>query len=165
MMGLALLNASVQAVRRSGARLYLPQVLGLLADAFTMIGSHAAARQAVDEALTAASRNGAGTHDAELHRLHAELLVHSQPAAKVDAEVAFHRAIAIARHQQARWWQLRATLGLARLWRRRGDEERARTLLSEIYGSFTEGFDTIDLQAAQAFLRRSRASRGWRDSR
>jgi predicted ATPase len=138
--------------------LYLPQILGLLADAFTMIGTHAAARQAVDEALTAASRNGAGMHDAELHRLHAELLVHSQPAGKADAEVAFKRAIAIARHQQARSWQLRAALGLARLWRRRGDEGSARTLVSEIYGSFTEGFDTIDLQAAQTFLRRSGAA-------
>jgi adenylate cyclase len=132
--------------------MYLPQVLGLLADALTMVGDHAAARQAVDEALTAASMNGASMHVAELHRLHAELLLHSQPPATTDAEVAFKRAIAIARHQQARLWQLRATLGLARLWRQQGDEGSARTLVSEIYESFTEGFDTIDLQAGQAFL-------------
>jgi len=150
--GLALLNASAEAVRRSGALMYLPQVLGLLADALTMVGYHAAARQAVDEALAAASMNGASMHVAELHRLHAELLLYSQPPATTDAEVAFKRAIAIARHQQARLWQLRATLGLARLWRQQGDEGSARTLVSEIYESFTEGFDTIDLQAAQAFL-------------
>jgi DNA-binding winged helix-turn-helix (wHTH) protein/tetratricopeptide (TPR) repeat protein len=149
--GMALLKGSVDVVRLSGADLFLPDVLALLAEASMMIGSRPEARDALDEALAVASRHGYGMLDAELHRLDGELLVQS-PGQEQQAEAAFTRAIEIARRRQARSWELRAALSLAKLWRQQGDENGARTLVSSIYRQFTEGFDSRDLKAAEAFI-------------
>jgi predicted ATPase len=89
--------------------------------------------------------------DAELHRLDGELLVQS-PGEEPQAEAAFTRAIEIARRRQARSWELRAALSLAKLWRQQGNENGARTLMSGIYRQFTEGFDMRDLKAAEVFV-------------
>jgi predicted ATPase len=70
----------------------------------------------------------------------------------LEAEACFHKAIEIARKQQAKSWELRASTSLARLWQQQGKKEQARQLLAEIYGWFTEGFDTKDLQEAKALL-------------
>lgn len=150
--GLALLRAAVDVVRGSGAALLLPQALGLLADAYRSIGCRSEARSAIDEALGAAARNGADMHDAELHRLDAELLAASPDGGAGAAEASFRRAITIARHQHARLWELRAALGLGRLWRDQGRSRDSHALVSEVCGAFTEGFETPDLQAARAFL-------------
>jgi len=90
-------------------------------------------------------------YEAELHRLQGELLLvhaHDQPA----AAVCFHQALAVARHQQAKSLELRAAMSLARLWQQQGKRAEARELLAPIYGWFTEGFDTADLQDAKALL-------------
>ena len=68
------------------------------------------------------------------------------------AEACLHHALAIAHRQQAQSWELRATMGLARLWQQQGQRAEARQLLAPIYGWFTEGFDTADLQEASALL-------------
>ena len=68
------------------------------------------------------------------------------------AEACFHQALAISRHQQAKSLQLRAAMSLARLWQRQGKRDAARQVLAEVYGWFTEGFDTADLQEAKALL-------------
>jgi predicted ATPase len=70
----------------------------------------------------------------------------------VKAEAYFERALAVARHQQAKSWELRAAMSLARLWRSQGKPQRARELLAPVYGWFTEGFDTLDLKEAKALL-------------
>jgi predicted ATPase len=69
-----------------------------------------------------------------------------------EAEASFHRAVEVARRQQARSWELRATTSLARLWQKQGKREEARRILAEIYGWFTEGFDTADLIEARTLL-------------
>jgi Cdc6-like AAA superfamily ATPase len=74
------------------------------------------------------------------------------PNPQAEAEACFLQAIAIARQQQAKLWELRATMSLCRLWQEQGQSTKARKLLAEIYGWFTEGFETADLQAAAALL-------------
>jgi predicted ATPase len=74
------------------------------------------------------------------------------PDPQGEAEVCFLKAIEIARKQQAKSWELRATVSLTRLWQQQGKQDAARNALSEIYNWFTEGFDTKDLQEAKALL-------------
>ena len=91
--------------------------------------------------------------EAELHRLKGEAL--SREGDEVEAEACFRRAIHVARHQQARSWELRAAVSLCRLWRAQGTQRKrqeARQLLGPIYGWFSEGFDTPDLREAKALL-------------
>jgi len=88
--------------------------------------------------------------EAELHRLRGELLRSQRD--DTEAEVELHRALEIARAQQARMWELRATLSLCRLWRDQGRRAEAHQALADIYGWFTEGFDTPDLREAKALL-------------
>ena len=104
------------------------------------------------EALAMVDTTGERHTEAELHRLHGELLLRQAVPEVQAAEVCFQEALAIARRQQAKWWELRAAMSLARLWQRQGKPAEARELLAEIYGWFTEGFDTLDLQEAKAFL-------------
>jgi len=72
--------------------------------------------------------------------------------AEAEAESCFRTAIEVARSQEARWWELRATTSLARLLAEQDKRDEARTMLSEIYNWFTEGFDTADLKDAKALL-------------
>ena len=73
-----------------------------------------------------------------------------QPASP--AEMHFNNALEIARRQQARWWELRAAISLSRLWQCQGKRQAAQQLLTDVYGWFAEGFDTVDLQEARALL-------------
>jgi adenylate cyclase len=106
------------------------------------------------------SARGERYYEAELHRQRGELLLlhaaKSHPAQdsseQPEAETCFQRALDVARHQQAKSLELRAAMSLARLWQRQGKRVEARALLEEIYGWVTEGFDTADLQEAQALL-------------
>ena len=106
--------------------------------------------QIVAEALELVEA-GERIYQAEIHRLHGELLL-IKGAAPADVEAQFNQALAVARRQQARSWELRATLSLARLWQSQGKVLEARDRLSTIYHWFTEGFDTRDLQEAKALL-------------
>jgi predicted ATPase len=90
--------------------------------------------------------------DAELYRLKGELLRARATDQDTEAENCFSQALNIARHQQAKSWELRAAVSLSRLWQRQGKCQEAQNLLDEIYGWFTEGFDTADLKAAKALL-------------
>jgi predicted ATPase len=110
-----------------------------------------------EDALTALGRaaetvaaTGECYYQAELHRLRGVVLL----AVGEDAEAAawLHRAIDKARHQQAKSWELRAAMSLARLWREQGKRAQAHDLLAPVYGWFTEGFDTADLKDAKALL-------------
>jgi predicted ATPase len=90
-------------------------------------------------------------HEAEFHQLKRELLL-ARGDGEAAAEACYRKAIEVARRQQARSWELRAVMSLCRLWQWQGKREKARQILAEIYGWFTEGFDTPDLQEAKALL-------------
>ena len=104
------------------------------------------------EALSVVDKTGERSCAAELHRLKGVLLLAQSPDNSAGAEASFHQALAIARRQQARSWELRAAMSLSRLWQQHGKQADARQLLSEIYSWFTEGFDTGDLQDAKALM-------------
>ena len=88
----------------------------------------------------------------EVHRIAGQIVLKSLEPDEVKAEVYFERALTIARQQQAKSWELRAAMSMARLWRDQGKREEARELLAPVYGWFTEGFDTLDLKEAKALL-------------
>ncbi len=106
---------------------------------------------AVDEGLALARERDYLLYEPELYRLKGELL-RLQGGSEAEAEACFRRSIESARRQQARSWELRAAMGLARLRRQAGQVEAARSLLAEIVASFTEGFDTADLRDARQLL-------------
>jgi predicted ATPase len=104
------------------------------------------------EACTLAAATEERWWEAEVHRLQGELLLQRSLLDMGQAEACFQQALDVAHRQQARALELRAALSLARLWQRQGQPTAARQLLAEIYGWFTEGFDTADLQEAKALL-------------
>ena len=129
-----------------------PFYLALLAEALALAGKIEEALAALDDALAKAAVSGAKGWSAEIHRLRGELtgrLPHPDPA---KAEDSFRTALAIAREQGTRGYELRAATSLARLWREQGRQGEARDLLAPVYSSFTEGFDTADLKDAKALL-------------
>jgi len=104
------------------------------------------------EARAAVPHGEGRFYEAELSRLEGELLLARSAEHYAEAEACLHQALAIARRQQAKSWELRAAMSLARLWQHQGKRTEARQLLAEIYNWFTEGFDTADLQEARALL-------------
>ena len=104
------------------------------------------------EALTAADTKKDGQHEAERYRVKGELLLRKDPSNIAEAENCFEQALKSARKQQARIFELRATMSMARLLARRGQTDKAHEMLTDIYNWFTEGFDTADLKEAKALL-------------
>jgi predicted ATPase len=151
-VGLAQLQqglASYQATRGVLAQHYF---VALLADAHGTCGHRAEGLRLVDEALAAVPRSGR-FWEAELYRQRGDLLRLDNPTARAtDAEACFQQAVRIAQRQGARALELRAALSLSRLWQHQGRRVAARALLAPVYGWFTEGFDTADLQDAKALL-------------
>jgi class 3 adenylate cyclase/predicted ATPase len=126
--------------------------LTLLAAAFLKHGAIDDGLRTVMDALKGAEQTGAQVYNAEFHRLRGELLLARDPADALQAEASFNRALAIAGHQKAKSWELRAALSLGRLWRRQGKREEAARLLKGVHDWFTEGFDTADLREAKMVL-------------
>ena len=90
--------------------------------------------------------------EAEVNRIAGEIALKSPEPDAAKAQAYFERALAVARQQQAKSWELRAAMSMARLWRDQGKRDEARDLLAPVYGWFTEGFDTLDLKEAKALL-------------
>jgi len=88
----------------------------------------------------------------EAHRLQGDLLLRHRAPDAAQAEACFQQALTVARRQQAKSWELRAATSLARLWQQQGKRQEAHDLLASVYGWFTEGFDTADLQDARVLL-------------
>ena len=122
-----------------------------LAEAFGKAGHTEEALAILAEGLAAVDRTGEHWWEAELHRLKGELML-MQGADETETEVCFHQAIEVARRQQAKSLELRATMSLSRLWQKQDKVEEAQKMLREIYDWFTEGFDTEDLKEAKALL-------------
>ena len=138
--------------RATGAALARPYFLSLLAEAQGATGQPAAGRTALTEAFTLAETSGESWYVPELYRLKGTLLLHQSPDHQVEAAVCFQHAIRSAQSQHAKSLELRAATSLARLWQQQGKRAEAQALLAPIYGWFTEGFDTADLQEARALL-------------
>jgi predicted ATPase len=151
-VGMAQLRRGLAALRATGAELRLPYYLALLAEACAQTGRAAEGLTLLTEALAQAHKTGESQTEAELHRLKGELLLALSADHQTRAAGCFQQALDIARRQQAKSLELRAATGLARLWQRQGKRAAARELLAPIYGWFTEGFDTADLQEAKALL-------------
>jgi predicted ATPase len=105
----------------------------------------------VDEALQLV--DGERFYEAELHRFKGEWLLAHRPARSAEAEDCYQHALAVVRKQQAKFWELRTSISLARLWRDQGKRSEARELLASIFGWFTEGLDTPVLKEANALLK------------
>jgi predicted ATPase len=137
----------------TGALMWSPYFLGLLAEALDRAGRVGDGLKAVAEALSLAERTGVRWIEADLHRLRGDLLAAGEEPRLVEAEACFRRALEVAREQGALMWELRAATGLARCLRDQGGRRReVRDLLASIYGGFTEGFDAPDLRDAKAML-------------
>ena len=106
----------------------------------------------IGEAMTAVETTKESGCEAEVYRIAGEIALKSPQPDAAKAEAYFERALAVARQQQAKSWELRAAMSLARLWRDQGKVQQARELLAPVYGWFTEGFDTRDLKEAKALL-------------
>jgi len=165
------IREGLSAVLATGASLLRPHFLALLAEALMKSRRNTEALRTLDEALEAADRTGEKSYQAELFRLKGELLLQqatrrsaSRAAAAgtvvkdaaistdASAETCFKESIQIAQRQKAKVLELRTVTSVARLYQQQGKGEKARSLLAEIYGAFTEGFDTIDLREAKTLL-------------
>jgi class 3 adenylate cyclase/predicted ATPase len=142
--------AGITALQTTGAALWAPLSLSYLATAHAELGQFNEASRCIGEAMTAMETTKEKWWEAEVNRVAGEIALLQADAAK--AESYFERALAVARQQQAKSWELRASMSLARLWRDQGKVQQARDLLAPVYGWFTEGFDTRDLKEAKGLL-------------
>jgi tetratricopeptide (TPR) repeat protein len=132
--------------------LVLPRWLTLLAEAYGRIDQPGVGVPQLEQALMIIEQTGERNYEAEVHRQKGKLLLRQSSAETAEAERCFHTALAVARRQQAKSFELRAAVSLGQLWQQQGKYIEARKLLAPIYGWFTEGFDTADLREARALL-------------
>ena len=166
--GIGEIRQGLEAWQAMGAGVDQPFFLALLAEVYGQAGQPDAGLRVATDALALVEQQGERNYEAELHRLKGELLLNADcgmrkvakpPTADAVAENAewtpeacFHKALDIARHQEAKSWELRAATSLARLWQSQDKHQDAYDLLAPVYGWFSEGFDTADLQEAKALL-------------
>jgi predicted ATPase len=147
-----ILIAGMTARRTTTATFWMPLYLPYLARAHAELGQLEEAWRRFGEATTAAEATKETWCEAEIHRTAGEITLLSPEPDAAKAQAHFARALAVARKQQAKSWELRAATSMARLWRGQGKGQQARDILAPIYGWFTEGFDTQDLKDARALL-------------
>jgi len=165
--GIAQMRQGLVACRAIGTEVWRPSFLALLAEAYGKVEQAGEGLSVLAEALATANKTGERHYEAELHRLKGELSLQSRQvtdkskasqdksgvrSSESEAEECFHKAIEIARRQSAKSLELRAVMSLSRVWQQQGKKDEARRMLAEIYGWFTEGFDTADLKEAKALL-------------
>jgi DNA-binding winged helix-turn-helix (wHTH) protein/predicted ATPase len=158
--GVSELRGAIDALAAIGTEFNQPLRLAILADALGLVGRVDEAQEALAAAARLVEKNGERLWESEIHRLAGELHLGGAerlPAAARaraldDASAALHRALAVARAQEARSLELRAAMSLCRLGRHTGSRDHARALLADVYGRFTEGFETRDLRDARALL-------------
>jgi len=146
------ITTGITSLRSTGASLYEPMHLQYLATAYLELGELDDARRCIDDAIETMERSKEKWCEAEVHRVAGEVALKSPAPDTEKAEKYFDRALAVARQQQEKSWELRAAMSMARLWRDQGKPQQARELLAPVYGWFTEGFDTLDLREAKALL-------------
>ena len=133
------ITSGITSLRSTGTTLYEPRHLWYLAMAYAELGQLDDARRCIDDAIEKIERSKEKWCQAEVHRIAGEIALKSLAPDPEKAETYFERALAVARQQQAKSWELRAAMSLARLWRDQGKRDEARELLAPVYGWFTEG--------------------------
>ncbi len=149
--GIALTQRGVDNFRRAGHTLFQTHRLAMLAEMHLIAGQPNDAQRVLDDAFAISLKTGERFWDVELHRLQGDLLL-AQGAPDEQPEHTYLQAIEIAQQQNAKSFELRAVMSLCRLWQRQGKRTEAHDRLASIYGWFSEGFDTADLQEARALL-------------
>jgi class 3 adenylate cyclase/predicted ATPase len=147
-----IITSGIRILLSTGLSLWMPFWLLSLAKAYTDLGQFDDAWRRISEAMTTIETSKERMFEAELNRVAGEIALNSPEPEAAKAEDYFERALAVARQQQAKSWELRAAMSMARLWRDQGKRQQARELLAPVYGWFTEGFDTLDLKEAKALL-------------
>ena len=147
-----ILAAGIAEFRSTGAAVGVSLYLSYLAKAYAELGRFDEALRCIGEAIAARNKIKENWFEADIYRTAGEIALKSPEPDAAKAEAYFGRALAVARAQQAKSWELRAATSLARLWRDQGKPHEARDLLAPVYGWFTEGFDTRDLTEARALL-------------
>ena len=150
--GANLMNSAITELRLRWATSWMPLWLSHLARAYAQAGQLDDAWRSSSEAIAAVERTKERIFEAEVYRATGEIALMGPHPSAAKAETYFDRALAVARQQQAKSWELRAAMSMARLWRGQGKLQQARELLAPVYGWFTEGFDTRDLKEAKALL-------------
>jgi adenylate cyclase len=166
--GIAQMRQGLSGLQATGAELVRPYIFAKLAEAYGAGGHPEEGLASLAEALTVAYKTGERWSEAEVYRLRGQLMLqkfhgsdsrmqapdfqHATSSPHTEAEACFQKAIDIARQQQAKSWELRASTSLARLWQQQGKQREAHQMLAEVYNWFTEGFGTKDLQEAKALL-------------
>ena len=147
-----LLTAEIGMWRMIGITFLVPAYLSFLATAYVGLDQFNEAWRCIQEAMTVIDKTKEKWWEAEIYRVAGEIAQRWTEPDAAKAEAYFERALSVARQQQAKFWELRAAMSLARLWRDQGKVQQARELLAPIYGWFTEGFDTRDLKEAKTLL-------------
>jgi TOMM system kinase/cyclase fusion protein len=150
--GIAQIRDGLTNTKARGSELLRPYYLSLLAEAHGRAGQAEEGCKVLDEAIDTINRNKERVHEAEIYRLKGELLLNVSENNREEAEKSFHQALTIAKAQSAKSLELRTALSFSRHLQKQGKKEEAQNMLSEIYGWFTEGFDTRDLKEAKALL-------------
>jgi predicted ATPase/class 3 adenylate cyclase len=150
--GIAQMHQGLTTLQATGGGLRIPYYLTLLAEADGEVGQAEEGLHLLVGAASHLDKTQDRWVEAELYRLRGDLLLAVSPDNHLAAEACFHQALDIARHQQATSLELRAAISLARLWQSQGKRQEAYDLLALVYGWFTEGFDTADLQEAKTLL-------------
>jgi class 3 adenylate cyclase/predicted ATPase len=145
-------TSAIPVWRSTGSKLFLSIWLSHLARANGELGQFNEAWSHIGEAITAVETTKEKWYEADVHRIAGEIALMSPVRDSAKAEACFERALVVAREQQAKSFELRAAMSMARLWRGQGKRDRARELLAPVYGWFTEGFNTRDLKEAKALL-------------
>ena len=147
-----LITSGLTASQVTGTTFWLSLYESYLAKAYAELGKFVEAWRCINEATGAVEATKEAMFEPEVYRIAGEIALKSPELDAAKAEEYFDRALAVARKQQAKSWELRAAMSMARLWRDQGKPQQARELLSPVYGWFTEGFDTLDLKEAKALL-------------
>jgi class 3 adenylate cyclase/predicted ATPase len=147
-----LITSGMTAWHSTGTTVWTPTYLAYLAKAYAELGQFDEAWRCVGEALTAAQTSKEKWYEPDVHRTAGQVALMTPNPDAAKAEAYFKRALEVARQQQAKSWELRAAMSMARLWRDQGKRDAARDLLAPVYGWFTEGFETLDLKDARALL-------------
>jgi predicted ATPase len=147
-----MITRGLTAYRSTGTTMWMPTYLSYLARAYAGLGQFDDAWRCIGEGMTTIETSNESWFKAESHRMAGEIALKSPQRDTAKAEAYFERALEVARKQQAKSWELRAAMSMARLWRDQGKRHEARDLLAPVYDWFTEGFDTRDLKEAKALL-------------
>jgi DNA-binding response OmpR family regulator/class 3 adenylate cyclase/predicted ATPase len=147
-----LMNSGISAWRSTGSTLWLPCYWSSLARAYADLDQFDDAWRCIGEAMTAVKTTKAKWCEAEVHRTTGEIALMAAEPDAAKAETCFERALTAAREQQAKSWELRAAMSMARLWRDQSKRSQARALVASAYGWFTEGLDTLDLKEARVLI-------------